>query len=208
MPTWNYFAVHARGSLSTFDDADGLLAPVAALNNHQEQHLSTSWAVRDAPADFVASQLEGIVGFELPIATLEGNWKLSQNRHAADRDSVRHALAQCDDDNSRAIRRADGLASRLASLHATHLRQRYPHPVRRLRLRRNDDPTIGLALHRALKRHRGAAQLHLARPLPGIAVPSGGGEHTGAAEVVGEVIDEVAGLRVVAPQFPMLQAKG
>jgi transcriptional regulator len=35
--------------------------------------------------------LRGIVGFELEIARLDGKYKLSQNRDAADRDAVRDA---------------------------------------------------------------------------------------------------------------------
>jgi transcriptional regulator len=38
--------------------------------------------------------LRAIVGFELIVAKLEGKWKLSQNRDAADRAGVRDGLAQ------------------------------------------------------------------------------------------------------------------
>jgi transcriptional regulator len=44
--------------------------------------------VSDAPKDFIAGMLKAIVGFELPIARLEGKWKMSQNRPAADRAGV------------------------------------------------------------------------------------------------------------------------
>jgi transcriptional regulator len=44
--------------------------------------------VSDAPKDYVAGMLKAIVGFELPIARLEGKWKMSQNRPAADRAGV------------------------------------------------------------------------------------------------------------------------
>ncbi len=36
--------------------------------------------------------LKGIVGLELPIARLEGKWKMSQNRPEADRDGARAGL--------------------------------------------------------------------------------------------------------------------
>ena len=42
----------------------------------------------DAPADFIDGMLKGIVGFALPITRLEGKWKMSQNRPAADRAGV------------------------------------------------------------------------------------------------------------------------
>ena len=42
----------------------------------------------DAPADYIAAQLRGIIGFRLVIDRLEGKWKLSQNRTEADRQGV------------------------------------------------------------------------------------------------------------------------
>jgi predicted FMN-binding regulatory protein PaiB len=46
------------------------------------------WTVDDAPADFIAAQRKAIVGIEIPIARIEGKWKVSQNRPAADRIGV------------------------------------------------------------------------------------------------------------------------
>ena len=42
----------------------------------------------DAPADFIAGQLKGIVGVVLTIEALIGKRKLSQNRPPADRDGA------------------------------------------------------------------------------------------------------------------------
>ncbi len=88
VPTWNYVAIHARGRVRFFDDADRLLAIVTALTERQEGVRRNPWAVTDAPADFVASMLKAIVGFELAIAKLDGKWKMSQNRPAEDRAGV------------------------------------------------------------------------------------------------------------------------
>jgi transcriptional regulator len=49
--------------------------------------------VNDAPADFIASQLRGIVGLRMPITRLEGKRKMSQNRNEADRAGVITGLA-------------------------------------------------------------------------------------------------------------------
>jgi transcriptional regulator len=49
--------------------------------------------VTDAPAGYVDSMLKGIVGFSLPITRIEGKWKMSQNRDAADRAGVAEGLA-------------------------------------------------------------------------------------------------------------------
>ncbi|WP_245651335.1 FMN-binding negative transcriptional regulator [Paramagnetospirillum marisnigri] len=92
VPTWNYVAVHASGPVTVFDDADRLRAVVAGLTARHERGRSPPWAVEDAPADFIAAQLGGIVGFEMTIARLEGKWKLSQNRNIADRQGVAEGL--------------------------------------------------------------------------------------------------------------------
>jgi len=92
VPTWNYVAIHASGPLEMFDDADRLLDLVTRLTARHEGGRAAPWTVSDAPADFVRAQLKGIVGFALPIARLEGKWKMSQNRPAADRAGVAEGL--------------------------------------------------------------------------------------------------------------------
>jgi transcriptional regulator len=44
--------------------------------------------VDDAPAPYVAAQMKGIAGVEIPIDRIEGKWKLSQNRPEVDRAGV------------------------------------------------------------------------------------------------------------------------
>jgi transcriptional regulator len=93
VPTWNYVAVHATGPLRFFEDADSLLKLVTALTQRHEATRREPWAVSDAPPDYIQSMLRAIVGFEIPIASLEGKWKMSQNRTAEDRTGVAEKLA-------------------------------------------------------------------------------------------------------------------
>jgi transcriptional regulator len=88
VPTWNYVAIHAYGQVEFFDAADRLRAIVTRLTEREETGRAEPWAVSDAPAGYVEGMLQGIVGFALPIARLEGKWKMSQNRPAADRAGV------------------------------------------------------------------------------------------------------------------------
>lgn len=88
VPTWNYAAVHAYGPLTVKDDRDWLARNVAELTAQQEGARAEPWRVTDAPDDFIAAQLRGIVGLEIPVSRIEGKWKMSQNRNAADRDGV------------------------------------------------------------------------------------------------------------------------
>ena len=60
----------------------------------REHGLGRHRAVDDAPADFLASQVKGIVGIEIEIAAIEGKWKVSQNRPAADQAGVVAGLGQ------------------------------------------------------------------------------------------------------------------
>jgi transcriptional regulator len=93
VPTWNYVAVHAHGPAEFFHDPDRLLDAVTRLTNLYEQPRAAPWAVTNAPADFIAAQLRGIVGVRMPVTRLEGKRKMSQNRNAADRAGVAAGLA-------------------------------------------------------------------------------------------------------------------
>ena len=99
VPTWNYITVHARGPIRWVQDADWLRAHVTALSNRHEAPRPEPWAVSDAPESYIDSLVRAIVGFELTIETLEGKYKLSQNRNQADQQGVRDALAREDRDD-------------------------------------------------------------------------------------------------------------
>lgn len=85
VPTWNFAMVQVRGTPRVIDDASWLLAQVEQLTAGHENGRKHPWKVSDAPADFIAAQLKGIVGIEIPVLSIEGKWKLSQNRLPADR---------------------------------------------------------------------------------------------------------------------------
>jgi transcriptional regulator len=92
VPTWNYVVVQAWGTPRLIDDADWLRVQIEELTRAQEGRRSEPWHVADAPADFVAMQLRAIIGLEIPIARIEGKWKVSQNRPEADRAGVVEGL--------------------------------------------------------------------------------------------------------------------
>jgi transcriptional regulator len=94
VPTWNYITVHAKGSLRWIQDADWLKAHVTQASERHESERLNPWAVSDAPAAFIDALLRAIVGFELTVASLEGKWKLTQNRDEADRLGVADAYAR------------------------------------------------------------------------------------------------------------------
>lgn len=103
VPTWNYVAVHARGPLELIEEPERLLQIVTRLSAQHEAARPQPWAVSDAPRDYLDGMLRAIVGFALPIRRLEGKWKLSQNRSAADRAGVRDGLSTSTDPREQAV---------------------------------------------------------------------------------------------------------
>jgi predicted FMN-binding regulatory protein PaiB len=69
---WNYIAVHAYGPVEFFWETERLLDVVTRLTNKHEGSRAKSWAASDAPADFIAAQLRGIVGVRIPVVRLRG----------------------------------------------------------------------------------------------------------------------------------------
>jgi transcriptional regulator len=94
VPTWDYVAVHAHGTIRFFHDRERLLEVVARLTDRHEHARAAPWKVLDAPPDYLDGLLKRIVGVELTITRLEGQWKASQNKSEADRRGVEEGLRE------------------------------------------------------------------------------------------------------------------
>ncbi len=94
VPTWNYSAVHAHGSIRFIDDRDWLRALVEVMTDRNESSRTDPWGVDDAPSSYIENMLKAIVGFEIVVERLEGMFKASQNRDAADRTGVAEGLME------------------------------------------------------------------------------------------------------------------
>jgi transcriptional regulator len=103
VPTWNYVAVHVYGTLRFVDDADFLRRHLDELTARHEAGREQPWAVSDAPAQYIEGLHRAIVGVEIEITRLEGKWKMSQNRSAADIDGVVQGLAASPHAGDRAV---------------------------------------------------------------------------------------------------------
>ena len=101
VPTWNYAVVHARGALRITEDAAWLRALVGRLTDTHEAARAQRWQVDDAPADYIEQLLRAIVGIEIELTSLQGKWKVSQNRSAADRAGVAAGLESLGSDAAR-----------------------------------------------------------------------------------------------------------
>jgi transcriptional regulator len=96
VPTWNYIAVHAYGTLSLVEDDPGKLALLTDLIAANEPGYLDRWHA--LPEGFRRTMLAGIIGFRIPIARIEGKFKLSQNRNPEERKNVRAAQSAGSDD--------------------------------------------------------------------------------------------------------------
>ena len=103
VPTWNYVAVHAHGTLRFVREADALRRHLGRLTAQHEAPRPHPWAITDAPADYIEKQLGAIVGVEIEITRLEGKWKMSQNRSAEDVGGVIDGLGASDDPREREV---------------------------------------------------------------------------------------------------------
>jgi transcriptional regulator len=92
VPTWNYATVQIRGMARIIDDRDWLAWQINELTEKQESARSDPWHVSDAPEPFIESQVKAIIGMEIAIESIEGKWKVSQNRPEVDRKGVIEGL--------------------------------------------------------------------------------------------------------------------
>jgi transcriptional regulator len=85
VPTWNYIAVEASGRARRLDEP-GLRRLLVDLSAAEEEQLAPKapWTLDKVPEERVAMLLNAIRGFEVPLDTLEGKFKLSQDKIEAD----------------------------------------------------------------------------------------------------------------------------
>ena len=91
VPTWNYIAIHAYGTLELVEDEAGKSALLAGLIHANEPSFAEQWGAM--PDGFRRTMLAGIVGFRILIARIEGKFKISQNRDPQERINVQAAHA-------------------------------------------------------------------------------------------------------------------
>lgn len=85
VPTWNYLVAHVYGELVIHDDLRWTRGAVAKLTGTMEHGREGAWHMGQAPAGYVADQLDKIVGIELRVTRIVGKFKVSAHRSSADR---------------------------------------------------------------------------------------------------------------------------
>jgi len=94
--------VHAHGRLELVEDSAEKLTILRQTVGVYERNLPAPWQMPEE-GDFVRRLAEQIVAFKIPIARLEGKWKLNQNHPLARRHRVIAALRSRTDAASQEI---------------------------------------------------------------------------------------------------------
>jgi transcriptional regulator len=94
VPTWNYVAVHLRGTLHPLPP-ETLRAHADALSARFEAELQPKppWVSTKMAEGVMDRMMRMILPFRLTITSVEGTWKLNQNKPAPARRAAAGALA-------------------------------------------------------------------------------------------------------------------
>jgi|WetSurMetagenome_2_1015567.scaffolds.fasta_scaffold32118_2 transcriptional regulator len=103
VPTWNYAVVHATGTPCIRDEEAFAAGVVRDLTHRYEDSRAHPWRVEDLSPECHRTLLGAVVAFEMPIAHLDGKFKLSQNRTPADRAGAISGLEHADSAPARAL---------------------------------------------------------------------------------------------------------
>jgi transcriptional regulator len=103
VPTWNYIAVHAHGALTPVEDQAWLRQHLEELTARNETHRAQPWSVSDAPADYVHRRMQAIVGLQLHVSAIEGNWKMAQKQPLENRLGAADGLSSSGDPQNAAV---------------------------------------------------------------------------------------------------------
>ena len=101
VPTWNYAAVHAYGTVQINSDPKAK----AKSQRHLVESLDPKWLPKhDAlPPEYVQQMLDGIVNFTIAVTRLDTRWKLSQNRGRDEMERIAAALEKTSESGDRAL---------------------------------------------------------------------------------------------------------
>jgi transcriptional regulator len=102
-PTWNYTAIHVRGTPEVVDDTAAIHMVLQRTVATYDTPLGGEWAFGAMPQELTASRLRAIAAVHIPITHIEGKMKLNQDKSVADRLGVIAALEKQGDAQSLAV---------------------------------------------------------------------------------------------------------
>ena len=95
VPTWNYVAVHLRGTLERLPD-EAMRAHVDALSAEHEGRITGKrpWTSAKMTEGAMPRMMRMILPFRFTVASVEGTWKLNQNKTPDIRARAAQALSK------------------------------------------------------------------------------------------------------------------
>lgn len=103
VPTWNYVSALVRGRVTPISDDGDLIALLGRMSREFEAGVQQSWTIDRLDPNKLAKLLREIAGFSLRFSSIEGKFKLSQNRPNVDRERVRLELLRSPSPDARAV---------------------------------------------------------------------------------------------------------
>lgn len=92
VPTWDYIAVHAYGIAKIITEESAKIQVLEEMINFYDQGYLEQW--NGLSEKFKLGMMKGIVAFEIEVTDLQGQKKLSQNKSAAERESIVKELSE------------------------------------------------------------------------------------------------------------------
>jgi len=99
VPTWNYVVVQVKGTISFIHDSEWIYNAIETLTNIHESAQLQPWSISDAPDEYIQKMIPAIVGIEIEVTSITGQWKLSQNQPQVNQYGVVEGLSQSTDSN-------------------------------------------------------------------------------------------------------------
>ncbi len=101
VPTWNYMAVHAYGTVNIVSNYEEVITLLEATIDNYEAGYRQQW--QRLSEDYKHKMAKGIVAFRLKVTELQAKEKLSQNKNAAERQRIINGLEASNDTNEQLI---------------------------------------------------------------------------------------------------------
>lgn len=101
VPTWNYIAIHAYGSVRLLPNEADQRRVLEALIEANEPEYLPQW--QGLAPSYQQRMLRGIVAFELPVEEVQAKYKLSQNRTPLEQATIAEAFRRSPDPLARQL---------------------------------------------------------------------------------------------------------
>jgi transcriptional regulator len=95
VPTWNYVAVHATGKARLYTEEKELMELMEKTISSFESGFMNQF--KDLPSGYIKGMLKAIVGFQIEVDSLQGKFKLSQNKTTAEQKNIISELSSSND---------------------------------------------------------------------------------------------------------------